>query len=373
MKIGIDAREIENGVRTGIGRALSVFLDYFESRQDGNTAFLFSTRPIERPDSPRMQKVVAPSAMTFVWDQFTLPRLIRNAQIDLFYSTYYKVPIRAPCPCVSTIYDLMYLTFPMYQKESRLSLFFYKTFARMLIKKASRIITSSAYSQKEIAGFYRINAEKIITIPLGVPSAFCPASPGRIKELMRRFGIKRDYILYTGNFNPHKNVSGLIKSFAIVHDQFPDCMLVLAGYTKSHGCAIATQIADAGLQKNVIVASTISETDLPALYSGARLFVMPSLYEGFGYPPLEAMACGTPVVCSNATSLPEVVGDAALLVDANNPHDMAKAIIQILESPDMARILSKKGLERAKIFSGDNYAKNVYNLLMAAANCDSSS
>jgi glycosyltransferase involved in cell wall biosynthesis len=363
MKLGIDAREIEDGVRTGIGRALSVFLDYFESRDDENTAFLFSTRPVERPDSPRVQKVVAPPAMTFIWDQVTLSRLIRNAHIDLFYSAYYKVPIGAPCPCVSTIYDLMYLTFPMYQKKFPLSLLFYKTFGRMLINKASRIITSSVYSRNEIAGFYQISPEKIISIPLGVPSSFCPSIPDRIQEVRRRLGIKRDYILYTGNFNPHKNVGGLIRSFSTVHDRFPDLLLVLSGYTENHTGAIATQIAAAGLQENVIITSTISDAEILSLYSGARLFVMPSLCEGFGYPPLEAMACGTPVVCSNAASLPEVVGDAAILVDANDHQAMAQAMIRILESPDLARTLSKKGLERAREFSGDIYATKVYDLL----------
>jgi glycosyltransferase involved in cell wall biosynthesis len=364
MKIGIDARELENGVHTGIGRALSVFLDYFESQEDGNTGVLFSTRSIERADSPRIQKVVAPPAMTLIWDQFTLPRLIRNATIDLFYSTYYKIPLAVACPCVSTIYDLMYLTFPVYRKESILSRLYYKTFGRMCINKASRIVTSSAYSRKEIVAFYCMNPEKIISIPLGVPQRFHPASKLRVEQLKRRIGIERDYVLYTGNFKPHKNIAGLITSFKIVHDRFPDITLVLAGHTGHHIDAIATQITVSGLEGHVTILNTISEADLPALYSGARLFAMPSLYEGFGYPPLEAMACGTPVVCSDATSLPEVVGDGALLVNANDPQDMANGMIQILESPDLARLLSIKGLEHARLFSGERYAEKVYDVLL---------
>jgi glycosyltransferase involved in cell wall biosynthesis len=364
MKIGIDAREIENGVHTGIGRALSVFLDYFESLEDGNTGVLFSTRSIERADSPRLQEVVARPSMTLIWDQFTLPRLICNATIDLFYSTYYKIPLAAACPCVSTIYDLMYLTFPVYRKESILSRLYYKTFGGMCINKASRVVTSSAYSRKEIAAFYRVNPEKIISIPLGAPQSFCPASRLRVEQLKRGIGIERDYILYTGNFKPHKNITGLITSFKIVHDRFPDITLVLAGHTGHTIDVIATQIAVSGLEGKVTILGPISEADLPALYSGARLFAMPSLYEGFGYPPLEAMACGTPVVCSNATSLPEVVGDAALVVDAQNPQEMANAMIHILESPDLARSLSIKGLEHARIFSGERYAEKVYDVLL---------
>jgi glycosyltransferase involved in cell wall biosynthesis len=367
MKLGIDVREIENGVHTGIGRALSVFLDYFESQEDGNTGVLFSTCPIERPDSPRIKKVVAPPTMTIVWDQVTLPRLIRNATIDVFYSTYYKIPFTATCPCVSTIYDLMYLTFPLYRKKSALSIVFYKTFGRMLVKKASRIITSSVYSQKEIAAFYRLSAEKITVIPLGVPQSFSPAPKERVKELAKRIGLERDYILYAGNFKPHKNISGLIKSFKIVHDRFPEITLVLAGRADRHFDVITLEISNAGLDGSVTIINNISEADLAALYSGARLFGMSSLYEGFGYPPLEAMACGAPVVCSNATSLPEVVEDAAILVDMRDPQDMANAMIQILESPDLARSLSKKGIRQAQMFSGDRYAKNAYDLLKVAA------
>jgi glycosyltransferase involved in cell wall biosynthesis len=364
MKIGIDAREIENGVHTGIGRALSVFLDYFESQEDGNTGVLFSTRSIERADSLRIQKVVARPAMTLIWDQFTLPRLIRNATIDLFYSTYYKIPLAAACPCVSTIYDLMYLTFPVYRDKSVLSRLYYKTFGSMCVNKASRIVTGSAYSQKEIAAFYRMNPEKIISIPLGVPQRFHPVSKLSVEQLKRRIGIERDYVLYTGNFKPHKNITGLIKSFKIVHDRFPAIILVLAGHTGHHIDAIATQIAVSGLEGNITILGPINEADLPGLYSGARLFAMPSLYEGFGYPPLEAMACGTPVVCSDATSLPEVVGDGALLVNANDPQDMANGMIQILESPDLARLLSIKGLEHARLFSGERYAEKVYDVLL---------
>jgi glycosyltransferase involved in cell wall biosynthesis len=366
MKLGIDAREIENGVHTGIGRALSVFLDYFGKIQDENTCVLFSTRPIERTDSPRIQKVVEPSAMTFIWDQFTLPQLIRNARIDLFYSTYYKIPFTSTCPCFSTMYDLMYLTYPAYREKASLSRLYYKTFGRMLVKKASRIITSSVYSQKEIAAFYKVNQEKITSIPLGVPPIFCPVSPDRVKSFTQRIGIKRDYILYTGNFKPHKNISGLVKSIKIVHDRFPEILLILAGDTGHHFDAISAEISTAGLGDCVKSIGAVNDTDLPTLYSGARLFVMPSLYEGFGYPPLEAMACGTPVVCSNATSLPEVAGDAAILVDANDHQAMADAMIQVIESPERVRLMSEKGKMRAKMFTGDRYAENLYDLLKKA-------
>jgi glycosyltransferase involved in cell wall biosynthesis len=367
MKIGIDAREIERGARTGIGRALVVFLDYFERQKDENSCVLFSTRPIERTVSSRVHNTVAPPAPSLIWDQIILPRLIRREKPDLFYSTYYKIPFRAACPCISTIYDLMYLTFPEYRKKTGMSRLYYKTFGRLLVKKAARIVTGSVYSQREIVGFYRVNPEKIVIIPLGVQQRFCPASAAEVERVKKVSGITGDYLLYTGNFKPHKNVGTLISAFAAIHERFSDLTLVLAGQPDHNFEAISEAIVSADLEKKIRCIGSVKEADLPALYSGARLFVMPSLYEGFGYPPLEAMACGTPVVCSNATSLPEVVRDGALLVDARNPQDMAKAMIQILELPDLALSLLKKGLIQARKFAGERYAHAVYDLLINTA------
>jgi glycosyltransferase involved in cell wall biosynthesis len=364
MKLGIDAREIEKGVCTGIGRALSVFLDYFERQNDDNGIVLFSTRPVGRPDSPRIRNVVTPPTMTLIWDQVVLPRLIRKANIDLFYSTYYKIPIFSSCPCVATIYDVMYLTFPIYREKALVSSFYYKTFGKMMVDKASYIVTSSKYSKKDIMSLFNVPDLKVSFITLGLPALFRPASSHEpIERVMKKLGIDRDYVLYAGNFKPHKNVPALITAFSMVRQRFPDLALVLAGPRDRHFSAISREIKGRGMNGCVVVPGAIEETDLPALYAGACLFVMPSLYEGFGFPPLEAMACGTPVVCSNATSLPEVVGDAAILVDANFPEKITEAILQVIESPELARSLSEKGVSRAGQFTGDRYAGSLYGFL----------
>jgi len=366
MRIGIDAREIEDGIRTGIGRALQVFINYFEKQRDGNDAKLFSTRRLSRQDSQRVRNVTAPNAMTFYWDQFVLPRLIRSEKIDLFYSPYYKIPFRSSCPCVSTIYDLMYLTYPAYAKQSRLSRFYYKTIGKALINKAKRIITSSKFSCTEIASFYKVDQQKIKVIPLGLPASYKPVRREAVDRLIARLNVHTGYVLYTGNFKPHKNAGTLVKAFSEVHKRFPELFLILAGSHDHHFAPIKQEIKSSEIASLIIAPGIIDEPDLPALYSGARLFVMPSLYEGFGFPPLEAIACGAPVVCSNATSLPEVVGDAAIMVDARDWQELARAMIRVLESPDLAKSLSTKGINQAQKFSGDSYAQAVYEVLKDA-------
>jgi glycosyltransferase involved in cell wall biosynthesis len=367
MRIGIDAREIQDGVRTGIGRALKVFLDYFITREDEHVAVLFSSRPLNLPDSRRIHYRIAPPTLTFLWDQLTLPRLVRQERVDLFYSTYYKVPLRSGCPVVSTIYDLMYLTCPVYRNRNGWSRFYYATVGRTFVKKAARVITSSEFSKDEIVSFYRIPPEKVSVIPLGLSSHFQPVPNDFVKKLTARIGIQGDYILYTGNFKPHKNVGALIEAFGALRDRYPDLLLVLAGNRDHHGNAIGNQIERSGLSGRIIIPGAIDDDELPALYSGARLFVMPSLYEGFGYPPVEAMACGVPVICSNATSLGEVVSDAALMVDARNSEDIAGAVGRILDSPEQAKSLATRGLLRARAFTNGRYAGALYSLLLASS------
>ncbi|MBN2038031.1 MAG: glycosyltransferase family 4 protein [Chitinispirillaceae bacterium] len=364
MRLGIDAREIERGVHTGMGKALSVFLDYFDAAEDGNRGVLFSSIPVPRALSFRISNIVRPQRITLLWDQVTLPLLCKTERIDLLYSPYYKVPFFGNRPCVCTIYDLMYLTFPLYRKKSGRARLYYKTIGRVLVRKAARIVTSSDYSKKEIMAFYRVPEDSITVIPLGIPATYMPTTAQEtLLTLKNRLAIRKDYILYTGNCKPHKNVEGLVRAFKTVHERIPEISLVLAGPLDRHAERIGTLITRSGLSSFITMTGALSEPDLCLLYCGARLFVMPSLQEGFGYPPIEAMACGLPVVCSNAASLPEVVGDAALPVDAQDPDRLSDAMIRVLESPDLARSLSEKGITRARRFSGDRYAKELYAVL----------
>lgn len=373
MLIGIDAREIQDGIFTGIGRALSVFLEYFSRQNDNNTCILFSSKPIPKECvgfSSRIHAIVKKEKYMWLWDQTTLLHLIKKNKIDLFYSPYYKIPVLCPCPCVSAIFDLMYVYCEYYKRElSFLSLLYLKTFGWLMAHRADAIFTCSEYSKSEIIRFYGVKPGKIEVIYLGLDDIYkSVCDPDQIKTTKKKFNIDSDFILYTGNFKPHKNVETLIYAFDIVVKEFPDIKLVLSGAQKRHAKIIEELISSCQCKNNIIITGDIPIQDQVILYSAAKVFVMPSLYEGFGYPPLEAMACGTPVISSILTSLSEIVGDAGIRVDTRNQKQIAEKIIEVLKSPELASCLAKRGLEWSQQFTSTKYAKQLYELLLTTYN-----
>ena len=357
MRLGIDAREIQNGVYTGIGRPLADLLHYFAGLDNEDSCVLFSARKVPLDLGPRVTNVVLKEHITFVWDQWQLPLALKKEGVDIFYSPYYKVPLMKPCTTVSAILDLMYLSFgPYHERMSSFARAYYAVFGRAYARCADKVLTCSAYSKKDIQRIYGIGACKIEVIPLGLGGIYRPQKGPT--------GINGRYILYLGNFKVHKNVKNIIKAFAFIAAAFPDMNLVLAGpkeYTYPHLVQLARELH---LEHRVVFPGKITESDDPRfLYSGADVFVMPSLYEGFGLPPLEAMACGVPVIVSNTTSMPEVVQDAGILVDPDNVAAIADAMREVLTNDGLRNDLIAKGLRRAREYEADKVSARVYAFL----------
>lgn len=365
MIIGIDAREIQEGIYTGIGRALDVFLEYFAGQNDEHRVILFSAKPVNKKYGKRVTNITATEKITFLWDQYTLPRLIKKHPVDLFYSPYYKIPLFCSVPCVSSIYDLIYLNCDYYRKEIGLfSKIYYYTIAKRMAHRAKRIVTISEFSKSDTIKAYHVDAGKIDVIYLAVDPVFRrETNTEKIERIKQKYAISGNYCLYVGNFKPHKNVDTLILAFSKILKKLPDLKLVLSGGKGSHLDKLLKTSDDSGITANIRTTGRISIDEQVLLYSGASVLVMPSLYEGFGYPPLEAMACGTPVVSSSAASLPEIVGDAGILVQPENADTMADAMIKILESPDFAKELSEKGVKHAENFTNENTSGKLYELL----------
>jgi glycosyltransferase involved in cell wall biosynthesis len=364
MRIGIDGREIENGITTGIGRALSGFLSWFSRQSDSHTCTIFTTKRIDVPGSSRIVNQIAPLHATVVWDQLTLPRLLRESRADIFVSPYYKIPFLAPCPCVSWILDLMYLHYEPYRKSmSMAKRLHYRTIGWCMAHRSSMVLTCSEYSQRSIISFFHLPRERISIAPLAVAECYKPERDNKkIMAVRNKFSIAHDYILYAGNFKPHKNVEGVLAAFETVREKMPEIMLVLAG-ANEYGCERIRQLAKTSPFSNaVVMTGAVSLEEQVVLYSAARVLVMPSWFEGYGYPALEAMACGTPVVASSRTSVPEVVGNAGMLVDPSDPGKIAEAILAILASPERARKLSEQGLKRAKLCSEEIAGRKMLEL-----------
>jgi glycosyltransferase involved in cell wall biosynthesis len=363
MKIGVDAREIQNGVITGIGRSLANFIKYFSDNEKEHTLVLFSEKEFNFDSKNCVTKIILEQCPTFFWDQLKLPKAIMYHKIDLFYSPYYKLPLLTSIPAVNQILDLMWLGFPPYKNSLGLtSKIYFATFGKGFAKKSINIITDSEHAKKDIIKFWKINSKKIKVIPLGLSDRYVPVNDSRLLDKIKtKYDLPEKFILYLGNFKPHKNVESLVKAFKKIDSRFPKYKLVLAGPLDENGETIKNITNDIGLRDKVIFTDTIKEKDCPeALLSLAELFVFPTLYEGFGLPPLEAMACGTPVVASNVTSVPEVVGDSGFLVDPHDDEEISRAIGDLLENPDKRDFYTKKGLERAKCFREKETTAKLY-------------
>lgn len=236
---------------------------------------------------------------------------------------------------------------------------------RQSMQRADCIVTDSEFSKREIAKYYPEYAKKVRVVPCGVDNTrFYPVEDEQnIAQVKQAHGIEGDYFLYLGTLEPRKNLPRLIEAYALLcKEQEHPPKLVLAGGKGWMYDSIFETVTALGLEQQVCFPEYIPSEDLAALYSGALAFVFPSLYEGFGMPPLEAMACGTPVLTSNAASLPEVVGDAAVLVNPYRVEAIAKGMQAILTDPALRQRMRQRGLARAKQFSWDAAAKLLYQI-----------
>ncbi len=363
MRLGIDAREIQGGIHTGIGRPLANFLKYFATLGQDDQCVLFSSRPVPIKFGDNIRNIVLPECWTQYWDQITLAAALKRERIEIFYSPYYKLPLLASCKCVCAVLDLMYLVVPEYHRELSLAAkLYYAVLGKKYLQKADKILTCSEYSRNDIIRIYGVEASKIEIIPLSVSRMYYPETDEVKIDLMKmKYGISGRYLLYLGNLKPHKNVKNIINAFSRIAVEFNDLSLVIAGPKEHLYHELAKQAGKLGLSPRIIFTGTISESDHPhIMYSGAEVFVMPSLYEGFGLPPAEAMACGVPVVASNTTSIPEVVKDAGILVNPENADDIARAIKNILQNPDLRRELVSKGLDYVKEYEEVKIARQNY-------------
>ncbi|MCM8810626.1 MAG: glycosyltransferase family 4 protein, partial [Candidatus Omnitrophica bacterium] len=234
------------------------------------------------------------------------------------------------------------------------------------VKKADMIITVSYNTKKDLLNHFKIDSEKITVIYPGLHHENIRPIEDyeKIEDLKKKYGIYGKYLLFVGAIEPKKNIPKLIDAFIIVKEKFPELKLVLCGKIGWKAEIFYKKMKDLPekIKKDIILTGYVPVSDLPYLYNGCEVFVYPSLYEGFGSPVVEAMSCGVPVVTSNISSLPEVVGDAGILVNPENKEEIAEAILSILTDQNLKKTLSKKGIERAKLFSWENTAKKTLEL-----------
>jgi len=286
-----------------------------------------------------------------LWEQLVLPRHARRRELDLLHAPVYVGPLDAPCPLVVSVHDLSFFRFP--DLFPRIKRYYLQPFTRMTVRRASVVLASSESTGRDLVDILGASPDKIRVIPLGVDEGMRPLSGSKaVKVFRRRESLPEHMILYVGTLEPRKNLSTLLEAYARLcrepgfkHD------LVIAGGKGWYYEEIDRTVERLGLRGRVLFPGFVPDADLPLWYNAADLFVYPSLYEGFGLPPLEAMACGTPVVVSDVSSLPEVVGGAGLAVAPSDSEALARAMARLLGDGELRDACRASGLERAQQFS----------------------
>jgi glycosyltransferase involved in cell wall biosynthesis len=360
VRIGIDARKLHD---FGIGTYIRNLLRHL-ARLDAQTEFVVFCRP-EDCDTlaaigENFRPVPETSGNYSIAEQVRIPLALRREGVTLFHAPHYVLPPLVHCRSVVTIHDVIHLMFPQYL-PNRVALSYAKWSIAQAAKRATRIMTVSESSKRDILRFVDTQPEKIDVIYNAYDERF--AIEPREEDVVRvreRYQLTDEFVLYAGNVKPHKNLERLIDAFAIVRKQGLDHLkLVLIGDEISKYTALRRAVHQHQLHKYVRFLGYLPEETLAVMYRLAGVFVFPSLYEGFGLPPLEAMASGTPVVTSNVSSLPEVAGDAAVLVDPYDPQAIADGIYRVLTDETLRRDMVHKGIARAGQFSWEQSVRRV--------------
>lgn len=367
LHIGIDCRELLPDTFTGFGRYIENFLNAEITQKSHHQFTLYGNQHTRFPEGSQNYALKRLEEQnTLWWDQVTIVNAIRQDQINLLFTPYDKMPIRSPCPVVMTVHDLLY----QYVSDlSGIKKWIYNTLYRLqrgyMARHAARVLTVSEHSQNDIAKYYGLPLDQIVITHNAVSDRFCPKLDKTvIASVKKKYNITVPYIFNLNNFKPHKNPSGLIEAYAQLPKEIQSqTHLVIGGNHNSFTPPLQQHVKKLGLSDVIHFPGIIQDEDLPAIYSGADLFVITSFYEGFGIPPIEAMASGTPVISSNATSLPEVIGDAGLLVSPNDIQGLTRAIEQVLNDHTLRDTLVQKGLQRIQVFTQEKVAGKILNAL----------
>jgi glycosyltransferase involved in cell wall biosynthesis len=311
-----------------------------------------SSRPLlgAPPANVRRARLFTPSHHR--WEQLLLPLELLPRGMDVLHSTDCIPPFaRRRCHSVITVHDLAFLLWPeLLTEDSRA---YFNGHIQRAVRSADAIVAVSQATKRDLVELLGVPTEMITVIYEAAGFDLQPLDKPEVEEWLRQHQLPSEYVLFVGTFEPRKNLPRLIEAFADVKRRGYAGKLVLAGSPGWHAAATLEAVRQHAID---VITTPISPASLPYLYGGARLLAFPSIYEGFGLPVLEAMACGTPVLTSNVSSLPEIAGDAALLVDSSETGAIAEGLWQIIQDEDLARELSRKGLTRQAEFSWERAA-----------------
>jgi len=292
-----------------------------------------------------------------LWEQLALPAAVRRAHADVLHATAFVAPIVRPAPTVITIYDVSFALFPQFFRGFNQT--YLRAGTRWSARHAQRIITISDCARRDVHRLYGVPLDRITVAYPGVDENLQRADPDRVGEFRRLKNLPDKFLLCLGTLEPRKNLSMLVRAFAQLKRECVDAVLVLAGGIGWLADEILATIESCGVQDSVLLPGYVAAEEKALWYAAATAFVFPSLYEGFGLPPLEAMACGTPVVTSNAASLPEVVGEAGLMLAPDEVQGWAAALKRLWTDAAYRAELADRGVRQARQFTWQAASRQI--------------
>lgn len=352
--------EVLKKIELAAGRSFVYFSRNLEEKYINQLTANIKNISIERtplPSLPTYQRILKGFSY---WHK----QVLRD-KLDLFHTSYYPVP-NLTIPTILTVNDVRFLHLPKTYRRARY--WFLRAVVPSSLARATRIIAISQNTKDDLHHLLGVDEEKIDVIPLAISSQFYPISEeDRLDKVRNILNLPKNFILFVGHLEPRKNLKRLIHAYLKVRQKF-DCKLVIVGKPEWSSHRVLDIVTENNLQKDIFFTGYVDDEDLPALYNLAKVVAFPSLHEGFGLPVIESMACGTPVVTSSVSALPEIAGDAAVLVDPYDIDAIADGIMKVLDDDHLRRSLISKGLKRAKEFNAKNIAGMIFDAYKKSMN-----
>jgi glycosyltransferase involved in cell wall biosynthesis len=309
------------------------------------------------PPNLRFEKVPA-SIVERRWFSVGLPKYLKRNNVDLFHGTNFEIPLRRSCACVVTVHDLSLLLYP--ETHLRHRVFRNRIKLPLMLRHATMVITPTEQVRREVCEHLGLNGDRVVSVAEAPRSIFSPASSDETDQVKQQFGIQRSFVLAVGTIEPRKNLISLVRAFALLKrkDRVATQLVITGTKGWRHG-AFFDEIVRLGIGDSILFTDYVSDGELRALYTACDAFVYPSLYEGFGLPPLEALTCGAPVIVNRLDCLREVLGEAALFANAEDVSALYETIRHVLSSNELRSTLKASGLKRARLFTWERAASET--------------
>ena len=374
MKIAIEGQRLQREKKHGMDMVALELVNYIQKLDKTNEYVVFVKPDVDKTalkETKNVKIVELDGGPYPIWEQSALPKAAKKEGCHILHCTSNTAPINPGMPLIVTLHDIIYMeSFPLFKKSGTWYQKFGNVYRRLVvpkvIKKSDKIITVSNFEKNRIREFFGFqdNDDRLTAIYNGVSEHFRKIDdPEELLRVKTRYNLPDNFLFFLGNTDPKKNTGGALKAFSdYLKKTNDDMFLVMLDYEKIELQKLLADIGDPGLIDRIHLTGYVINTDLPAIYNLSKLFLYPSLRESFGIPMLEAMRCGVAVITSNTSSMPEVSGDAAYIIDPFNPEEITEGILKLLSDEKLKNELIKKGFKQSVQFSWENMAKDVLSL-----------